>query len=233
MLGRMEKPPVDFFDQDLAAQYDERNRKLAPISGGLHFLTGLVLKDLPVESRVLCVGAGTGAEILSLAHEFPGWTFVALDPSLPMLEACRERVKKAGLSGRCELVHGYVESLPPETAFDGALSLLVAHFVKRDKRLSFFQEIAKRLKDGGVFVNAEISFDLASAKFPLMLKNWESIQALMGATPESLASLPLQLKEALSILPPEETEKLIEESGIRQPLRFFQAFMISAWHGKK
>jgi tRNA (cmo5U34)-methyltransferase len=82
-------------------------------------------------------------------------------------------------------------------------------------------------------VIAELSFDLASPQFPLMLQNWEQVQLLMGATPESLAKLPVQLREMLSVVSPADTEALLRQSGIPQPLRFFQAFMICGWHGNK
>lgn len=63
--------PPSFFGRDVADAYDARNNALAPISNNLHFLLRLVLADLPVDARVLCVGVGTGAEILSLASAFP------------------------------------------------------------------------------------------------------------------------------------------------------------------
>ena len=56
-----------FFNREIAEAYDRRNSALAPISDALHFLMRLVLADLPIDARVLCVGMGTGAEILSLA----------------------------------------------------------------------------------------------------------------------------------------------------------------------
>ncbi len=228
--GRME---TDFFNKEMAERYDERNSKLSRISECLHFLTGLVLKDLPPRARVLCVGVGTGAEIFSLAQVFPEWTFVGLDPSLNMLNVCRERIKAAGLGNRCDFVHGYVHELPRQEPFDAVLSVLVAHFIRREDRLGFFQGMAAHLKNGGALVNAEISFDLDSPEFPSMLKGWEQVQALMGATPESLAGLPKQMRETLTILPPPETESLLRQAGIPAPLRYFQAMMVSAWHGRK
>jgi tRNA (cmo5U34)-methyltransferase len=54
---------------------------------------------------------------------------------------------------------------------------------------------------------------------------------MMGATPESLANLSLQLREMLSVTSPIETESLLNQSGIHLPVRFFQAFMISGWYG--
>ncbi len=75
--------------------------------------------------------------------------------------------------------------------------------------------------------------DLDSKEFPLMLKNWEAVQTLMGATPESLATLPVQLREMLSVISPEDTENMLCLSGIDLPVRFFQSFMICGWFGKK
>lgn len=223
----------NFFNKEASQAYDERNSKLAPIADSMHFLIGLVFKNLPVRSRILCVGVGTGAEILSLSRSFPQWTFLGLDPSVEMLEVCREKLENAGVLDRCELVHGYVQDLPAGENFDAAVSVLVGHFVKREERLGFYQNIVNRMRSGGYFVNTEISFDLGSKEFPSMLKNWEQVQSLMGATPESLASLPMLLREVLTVLSPTEVEILLRQSGIPMPIRFFQAFMISGWYGRK
>ncbi|HEY0963656.1 MAG TPA: class I SAM-dependent methyltransferase [Pseudomonadales bacterium] len=223
----------DFFPKEAAERYDERNSRLNRISDCLHFLTGLALQALPSDARVLCAGVGTGAELLYLARLFPRWTFVALDPSLPMLDVCRGRCTEAGIHERCEFVHGHVNDLPQGAQFDAALSILVAHFIPRAERPAFLQAMTQRLKPRGYLVTAEISCDLESAAFPPMLDTWKSVQTLMGATAESLAALPRQLREVLTVLPPEETEDLMRASGIDTPVRFFQAFMICGWYGQK
>lgn len=228
-------PPVavDFFTKEASKVYDERNRQLAPIAENMHFLIRLILRELPERARILCVGVGTGAEILSLSKAFPEWTFVGVDPSSNMLEVCRDRLIEAGVLDRCELIHGYVQDVPPGENFDVALSVLVAHFVKREDRLGFFKAMSERLHPGGYLINSEISFDLNSPEFPAMLKNWEGVQKMMGGTPESLATLPQQLRDVLSILSPKETEVMLKQSGLGLPVRFFQAFMICGWYGRK
>lgn len=223
---------IDLFTVS-AKSYDERNRRLAPISDNMHFLIRLILNDAPARARVLCVGVGTGAEILSLSKAFPEWTFVGVDPSIGMLEVCRERLGEAGVLDRCELIRGNVQELPPGEDYDAAFSILVGHFVKREDRLGFYRAMIARLRAGGVLINAEISFDLDSKEFPAMLKNWEAVQALMGASPESLANLSAILRDTLSVLPPSETERLLVQSGIPLPVRFFQSFLISGWYGRK
>ena len=229
----MSEPPETFFNQSVSNQYDERNRQLAPISDGLHFLMRLVLENRPVSSKVLCAGVGTGADILALAQSFPGWSFVAVEPSLPMLETCRQRMKSAGLLARCEFVHGYVDDLPEEPTFDVATALFVAHFVSRDERAGFYRGITNRLTSGGCFINTEISYDLDSVTFPDMLRNWQSIQRLMGGTEESLNAVPRQLREVLAVLPPEHVEQILGDTGVGAPVRFFQAFMMAGWYAIK
>src|SRR3546814_4868108 len=60
------------FDQQ-AAEYDTQWARMAPIRDSLHFLLETVFAGLPDDARLLCVGAGTGAEIAHLAQRFPGW----------------------------------------------------------------------------------------------------------------------------------------------------------------
>ncbi len=230
----MTKPPAPhFFTEEASRHYDERNARLAPISACMHFLIQLALQELPVKSHILCIGVGTGAEVLTLAKAFPAWTFVGVDPSAPMLEVCRQRLADAGISDRCQLIHGYVRDVPGGENFDAALGVIVGHFVPRAEKAAFFGNMVRRLKEGGTLVNTEISFDLDSPEFPAMMKNWGRVQTLMGATPESLEKLPQQMREMLDIFPPEETEELLRRCGVHQPLRVFQAFMICGWVGQK
>ncbi len=221
-----------FFNQEMADAYDRRNSALAPISDSLHFLMRLVLADRPADARVLCVGVGTGAEILSLAKAYPGWSFVGIDPSEEMLSVARRRLEQAGVLDRCELVQGYAEDAPGG-GFDAAVSLLVAHFIKREDRGLFYAAIHERLKPGGRFVSAEISGDLDAPEFPEMLEDWKRVQALMGATSESLAKLGGMMRDVLAVLTPAETEAMWKAGGFRTPVPFFQAFMIRGWHAVK
>lgn len=224
--------PAALFD-GMAEAYDAKNAGLAPISDGMLFLIRLVLDDLPAEARILCVGVGTGAEILALAAARPGWRFVGVDPSGDMLAVCRDRLAREGLLDRCELVQGHVEQAPEGAAFDAALAILVAHFVGRAERPGFYGAMHDRLKPGGRLVTTEICQDLDDPAFPALLANWARVQALMGATPQSLKALPETLRRRLGVLSPAETEALLRAAGYREPAQFFQAFLIRRWQARK
>lgn len=218
---------------DLAKDYDEHNRRLASIADNLHFLIRLVLNELPARARVLCVGVGTGAEILAVSKAFPEWTFVGVDPSGGMLEVCRRRLGEAGILDRCELVEGYVQDVPQGESFDAALSIFVAHFVPREDRIPFYRGMVDRLVPKGVVVDVAICQDLDAPEFPFLLKNWAAVQSATATTPEGLANLESQLRNVLSVVSPRETEDLLRRCGIAHPVRFFQAFLIGGWYGIK
>ncbi len=65
-------PPTPF-DRDHAERYDTAFQKLAPFMAALHLCLRGTLGGLRHDAHILCVGAGTGAELLYLAGEFPGW----------------------------------------------------------------------------------------------------------------------------------------------------------------
>lgn len=222
-----------FFSSELARRYDERNSQLGELSAGMHFAIRLVLDDLPSDARILCIGVGTGAEILSLARSHADWRFVGVDPSAEMLAVCREKLTSAGLLDRCELITGYIDDVPADKGFDAIVTVMVAHFISRDDRPNFYRNVYDRLRSSGYFVSTEISADLEAADFPPMLRDWARIQALMGATTEALRNLPMILRNELSLLSPEATEQLLQETGFNPPIQFFQTFLVHGWYATK
>lgn len=234
MTDDARKPSTpEFFDQAIADRYDDKNRKLAAIAECMHFPARLILAEAPARARILCVEVGTGAEILSLASAHSEWRFVGVDPSAEMLGACSEKLRQANLLERCELIHGYLDDAPAGAAFDAVLSILVAHFIGREDRSGYYRAIHDRLKPGGRFVSIEISYDLDSAEFPAMLKNWERVQILMGASADSLPSLPSTLRDPLCVLTPADAEARMRAAGFALPAQFFQAFLVRGWHATK
>jgi tRNA (cmo5U34)-methyltransferase len=160
------------FDQQ-AAGYDQQAAKIAPIYNGLHFLLGTVFSDLPDEASVLCVGVGTGAELVHLAQKFPLWRFTAVDPSGAMLEVYRAKAEEMGFVERCHFHEGYVESLPVRGVHDAATCFLVSQFIlEQEARSAFFHSIAQRLKPGGILASSDLASDVGSKVYEELLRDW-------------------------------------------------------------
>ena len=151
---------AEFFGKEVARVYDDRNQSFSPIRDCMLFLIDLVCKNVKPNARVLCIGVGTGTEIIFLANKYHDWTFVAVDPSQAMLDVCQEKLKQVNLLHRCEFIHGYVQEVPSDyNGFDVVLSLLVAHFVKREEKDAFFKNMCERLVLGGQLITSEVTCD--------------------------------------------------------------------------
>lgn len=225
---------ANYFNKNTSEGYDERAQRTGSINDNLHFLIRLILQALPEDARILCVGVGTGAEIVRLAQVFPQWRFTGVDPSESMLDVCRKRLRESGVAARCELIHGYLADVGETQAFDAILCLLVAHFLKDPaQRQALFDGMARRLKPDGYLVHAEISFDLDSPEFDDIIGTWLAMHRCAGATDESLAATPRLLRETIAVLPPAATEQLLRNSGFPLPIQFFQSLLIRAWYSRK
>jgi tRNA (cmo5U34)-methyltransferase len=217
------------FDQQ-APSYDRQWERLAGLNGALHVLTAAVLAELPVEARILCVGAGTGVEIISLAERFPGWSFTAIEPSTPMLEVFRRKAAERGILSRCVLHAGFLDTLPAGDPFDAATAFLVSQFIlDRLSRTEFFGRIADRLCPGGILVASDLAGDLETADGRGLLDVWFRLMNQGGVSDEALQRMRAAYRRDVAVLPPEDVREIIAMGGFESPVRFFQAGMIHAW----
>lgn len=224
-----------YFGPEQAAVYDQQYAKMAPLRDALHQLMEAILCDLPPDARILCVGAGTGAEIIRLAQRFPGWHFVAVDPSGAMLNICRQRLQDLGLSSRCAFHEGYLDSLPAtESPFDAATSILVSHFIlSEDDRRAFFRGIATRLRPGGLLVNADLAGDTSAASYDSLLEVWMRVMNAAEITAEKREAIRAAYGKAVAFLPPDKLASLVQSSGFEPPVQFLQTGLIHAWYASK
>lgn len=223
-----------FFDQKFSESYDERNRNLSPIFKNLHFLIGLVLADLPDNAHVLCVGVGTGEEIVALSGAHPGWQFTGVEPSAAMAGICRNKIQESGLADRCTIFNGYLSDTDEGTHYDAVLCLLVTHFITdHDERQSMFNDMYVRLKPGGYLINADISDDMVSPEFQSILGKWKMMHRSSGASEQNLEHMEKALATQASVVSKNKMENFLRTAGFTLPVQFFQSLLIRAWYSKK
>ena len=222
------------FDKERASSFNAQYQKLAPLSEAIHLLLRVILLDLPADARVLCVGAGTGAELLFLAEAFPGWQFVAVEPAVPMLDLCRQRAEDAGIAARCTFHAGYLDTLPDAPPFHAATSLLVTHFLLTpNARRDYWAQIAARLHPGGVLVASTLASDMTTAAYQSLLEVWLQMQRYTGTPAEAIAKMPDSYGRDVAVLPPATIEAEMMAGGFDAPIAFYQALLIHAWFAKR
>ena len=228
------REPAIMFGKDRAPCYDKMWAKLAPTRDALHLLIHAILSDLPADARILCVGVGTGSELLDLAQAFPQWQFTAVEPAAPMLNICRQKVEACGITARCTFHEGYLDSLPTSNSFDAATSLLVSHFITQpEERSNFFYQIALRLRPQGYLISSDIAYDLSSSTYPGILEIWLQMMKSAGLADEQIDKMRHVYGRDVAVLPPPEVASIIAAGGFDSPVLFFQSLLIYAWYARR
>lgn len=202
----------------------ETPRKV-PGLADLHQMTMLLLSECAQKNaRILVVGAGGGMELMALAEAQPGWSFVGVDPSGPMLELARRNVQ--GIAGRVTLIEGTIDSAPADE-FDGATCLLVLHFLDRRERLNTLMQIHQRLKPGARLIVAHHSAGTGDAA--LWLTRSAAFADRANLSWEKASATGAAMAAGLPLLVATEEEALMREAGFADVELFYSAFSFKGW----
>ena len=133
---------------DLVGLFENRYKALA-----------LEMADFREGERVLEVGCGTGWALERIARQVgESGKACGLDLSPKMLEVARDRLQKAGLMRRVELVEGDATKMRfPDEMFDAAFSTFTLELFDTPDIPVVLSEIRRVLKPGGRFVDLSIS----------------------------------------------------------------------------
>lgn len=229
----MKEASAEKFDPARAAEYETQSRIALAGYEACHELAACMLSATMgpgLAARVLVAGAGgTANEILAIARLEPRWTFLAVDPSGPMLESAMARVAAAGLGGRTHARLGRVADLPDERGFDAATLIGVLHHLPgQAAKLGLLGDIASRLRPGAPLVLAGNCLPYASE--PLLMAAWGQRWRMHGA---DAAQIEAKLGRILQGADPPGSEQavaeLLDASGFAPPKRFFSSLFWGAW----
>lgn len=216
-----------FSDPDAVARYAEGPPRLVPGLADLQRMTALLLAErVPERGRVLVLGAGGGLELRVFADRHPGWSFLAVDPSAPMLALARDRMGQDAT--RVDWHDGTVDTAPPDPC-DGATGILVLHFLPRDARLRTLRDLRARLRPGAPLVVAHHSFAAPGAERDRMLARYAAFAASNGVPQADAARAADGIGRMLPALPPDQDEALLREAGFSDVTLFYAAFTFRGW----
>jgi len=222
-------PPT--FDEERAAAYDDKIRRLAPGYDVLHeTIANLAATQLADDAHLLVVGAGTGEEIVRLGRTQPGWRFTAVDPSAEMLERSQERVEKEGVGDRVTYVQERVEDLPSEARFDGATSVFVAHFLQDPTvQQQYVRAIARRLRPGSPLVLADLFEGPSAEVFDALVAAWRHGVRRAGLSDEAVERTFDQIERQIDFVAADALSQILTDAGFSAPTRFYQNLLWGGW----
>ena len=225
---------MPFDDQKVAASYDEKTVLKGSGRDALFSLIQLIFAELPAEARILCVGVGTGTEMVAMARVFPQYQFTVVEPASAMLDICRQKAEENGITSRCTFHEGYIDSLPASDSFDAATCLLVSQFLKEaEERSHFFGQIAQRLRPGGVLISSDLVLGMSPPVYQSLIEVWLRMLGGSGWGEEDIDKMRTAWSLHLATLTPPEIETIIAAGGFDTPVLFFQNLFIHAWFSKR
>ena len=219
--------PADKFDTSRANEYARQSRIALAGYDACQDLAACMLAaslgDAP-SARVLVVGAGgTAQEIIAMASLEPGWRFMAVDPSQPMLDAARQQLEATHLLDRTTLHLGPLEDLAADASYDAATLIGVLHHLEGDDAKDrMLQSIRAHLKPGAPLIVAGNQYAYASQ--PLLLAAWGQRWRQHGATPDEVKAKLGKILQGADPPPSEAAvQKLLHDAGFGDATRFFSS----------
>lgn len=218
---------MSFSDPQAVAHYAQGPVRQVPGFHDLQRMALLLLAErVPAHGRVLVLGAGGGLELQVFAQAQPGWQFVGVDPSAPMLELAAKTL--GPLATRVELVTGYIDDAP-DVAFDGATCLLTLHFLSAEERLHTLRALRQRLKPGAPLVVTHHSFPLDGGDKSRWLRRYAAFAASSGIAQADADRAIEAIGARLPLLAPEQEVALLREAGFETVELFYAAFTFKGW----
>jgi tRNA (cmo5U34)-methyltransferase len=215
------------FNDSTAAHYTNGPARLVPGLQALHRMSTLLLAErVPDDGRVLVLGAGGGMELKAFADAQPGWRFLGVDPSAPMLELALHTLGPQ--ASRVDFVNGVIDDAPA-LACDGAACLLTLHFLTAGQRLHTLRGLHRRLKPRAPLVVAHHSFPQAPDERRRWLERYAAFAISSGVAKadaqRAIDAMPLRLP----LLPPEQDVTLLREAGFEGIELFYAGFTFKGW----
>lgn len=115
--------------------------------------------------RLLDIGAGWGGLVLHAALRY-GVEAVGITLSRPQAELASERIRDAGLAGRCRVTVCDYRDIDEAEAFDKLVSVGMFEHVGESRLGEYFGRTFRLLRTGGVFLNHGIACSPAAPPVP-------------------------------------------------------------------
>jgi tRNA (cmo5U34)-methyltransferase len=167
-------------------EYDVEIRRFVPgYEAMLGEVIGALKEHLPVgvPTKVIDLGAGTGALSERILRELTDVEMLLLDADAEMLAKAESRLSATANSihDRASLMHGsFSDSIPRVDAAVASLSLHHVH--ERNDKVAVYQNILASLRGGGILVSADATMPESASLAGPLRRRWAAHLVANGDT---------------------------------------------------
>ncbi len=175
----------------IASKYDINRKKLIPCFDDFYPIAiSLIRKTSPI-LNVLDIGAGTGLLTSFLLEKYGDANVTLIDMASEMMDIARTRFKD---NKNIKYIIGNYADYDFKDTFDAVISAMSIHHLPHEGKRKLFAKIYKRLKPGGIFVNAEQVLGSTETIESYYKKEWENLIRQNGLPEEDIAAWKERLK---------------------------------------
>jgi len=219
------------YEQHWATGYDARMQVVVPGYDLMHETVASHLRArLNPGSSILVIGAGTGADIITLCAYDSGWKITGVDPSAEMLEIARQKIAAARPSADVRIECCGIEDFEDDPLYDVAILSLVLQLYPDDgSKLKLLQTAARHLKPDGLLVLVDSYGDYGSPEFERTLEALKEQTIRRGFNTEEAEKDIESVRARFHLVPEQRIQSLLSRAGFGPAEIIFHAFITGVW----
>ena len=215
----------------VSEKYDRQRRFLIPCFDDFYGIALNLSEEVKTVKNILDVGAGTGLMSAFFHEKYPDAKITLVDISKDMLKKAEERFD--GNQNVSFLNADFATVDLPENHYDVVVSGLAIHHLPDELKQQLFGKIARTLKPGGWFINADQVLGETDLAEKLYTENWRNhVEQNPNLTDEEKQSTFERIKvDIMAPLIPQL--EWLEDAGLQNANCYYQYYNFAVFAANK
>jgi tRNA (cmo5U34)-methyltransferase len=181
--------------------------------------------------RIVDLGCSRGQALAPFIERCCAYaTYLGVDASAPMVEACKDRFKIMEYSNLVRIKQMDLRrEFPLEVGVDLCLAVLTLQFIPIDYRQTILEKVHGMLRAGGGLVIVEKVLGNSAAIDELMVKCYHGMKARNGYSGDEIERKALSLEGVLVPMTAEFNEMMLRRAGFQKVDCFWRWMNFAAW----
>lgn len=211
-----------------AKEYDNNINKTVPFYNCFYEQTIDVVMQCGFDQLDwLDLGCGTGSLAEKALMQFPSAHFCLVDPSKPMLDQAREKLKDYNIQYACM----NSEQIKEQKKFNVITAIQSHHYMKAQQRVEATKRIYEALREGGIYISFENVIPRDEVTKQQELLRWGRYQQSQGKTKEEAKKHNQRCGVNYFPITVEEHINLLEQTGFKRVHVFWYSYMQMGIYG--
>ena len=231
-LFRSEDVKGEFrFDARVAEVFDDMLSRSVPFYGEVQrIIANLATEHYREGTKIFDLGCSTGTTIINLCNVATGsrLDIIGVDSSEPVIAKARDKIAKAGLNARIELVCKDIRDIDIRDASVVIMNYTL-QFIKPESRKALISQIYEGLGRGGILLISEKVLEEDETMSELFIDKYYDFKREMGYSDLEIAKKREALDKVLIPMTIDEELRLLKDSGFDKVSIFFKWFNFTSF----